>query len=80
MHQFLNKLRIPASFEKYFIRTNFVLRHSTRTSECNDYFLLHFFYISFTQFYKVFWIKSMKFEPVQCQNLLKSLFRNTICI
>ena len=41
MHQFLDK-SLPESFEKYFTRTTFVYRHSTRTSERNDYFLPRF--------------------------------------
>ena len=41
MHQLLDK-SLPASFEKYFTRTTFVCRYSTRTSEHNDYFLPHF--------------------------------------
>ena len=32
VHQFSDK-SLPASFEKYFTRTTFVHRHSTRTSE-----------------------------------------------
>ena len=41
MHQFSDK-SLSASFEKYFTRTAFVHRHSTRTSERNNYFLPHF--------------------------------------
>ena len=41
MHQFFDK-SLPASFEKYFTRTTFVHRYTTRTSERNDYFLPHF--------------------------------------
>ena len=66
-HQFSDK-SLPASFEKYFTRTTFVHRYSTRTSERNDYFLPHFS-ISRLQ-------RSIRFSGVKIWNSIPCKFKN----
>ena len=67
MHQFSDKSH-PASLEKYFTRTTFVHRHSTRTSERNDYFLPHF---STTRLQR-----SIRFSGVKLWNSIPCKFKN----
>ena len=67
MDQFLDK-SFPESFEKYFTCTNFVHRHSTRTSEHNDYFLPHF---STSRLQR-----SIRFSGVKIWNSIPCKFKN----
>ena len=67
MHQFSDK-SLPASFEKYFTRTIFVHRYSTRTSERNDYFLPHF---STSRLQR-----SIRFSGVKIWNSIPCKFKN----
>ena len=69
MHQFSDK-SLPASFEKYFTRTTFVHRHSTRTSECNNYFLPHFFTSRLKRSIRISGVKT--WNSIQCK--FKNLF------
>ena len=67
MHQFSDK-SLPASFEKYFTRTTFVYRYSTRASEHNDYFLPHF---STSRLQR-----SIRFSGVKIWNSIPCKFKN----
>ena len=67
MHQFSDK-SLPASFKKYFTCTTFVHRHSTRTSERNDYFLPHF---STSRLQR-----SIRFSGVKIWNSIPCKFKN----
>ena len=67
MHQFSDK-SLPAPFEKYFTRTTFVHRHSTRKSERNDYFLPHF---STSRLQR-----SIKFSGVKIWNSIPNKLKN----
>ena len=67
MHQVSDK-SLPASFEKYFTRTTFVHRHSTRTFERNDYFLLHFSTSNLQ--------RSIRFSRVKIWNSIACKFKN----
>ena len=68
MHQFSDK-SLPALFEKYFTRTSFVHRYSTRTSERNDYYFLPHFSTSRLQ-------HSIRFSGVKIWNSIPCKFKN----
>ena len=68
MLQFSDKSLIPASFEKYFTHTTFVHRHSTRTSELNDYFLPRFSTSRLQH--------SIRFSAVKIWNSIPCKFKN----
>ena len=72
MHQFSDKSLIEKYFtciiEKYFTCITFVHRHSTRTSERNDYFLPHF---STSRLQR-----SIRFFGVKIWNSIPSKFKN----
>ena len=55
-----------------------IRRHSTRTSERNDYFLQQFFYISYTTFYKILWSKNKKLSLFWCSagKMQREIFSN----
>ena len=67
LHQFSDK-SLPASFEKCFIRTTVVHRHSTRTPKRNHYFLQHF---STSRL-----LRLIKFSEVKIQNSIPYKFKN----
>ena len=80
MHQFSDK-SLPASFEKYFTRTFFVHCRSTRTSECNDYFLQHFSTTRLQRSIRFSGVKLWNSIPSKFKNLsLKKFIWNTNCI
>ena len=82
MHQFLDK-SLPASFEKYLTRSTFVHRHSTCTSERNDYFLPHFSTSRLQRWIKLAGVKIMsviRYRGNLKTYLLKSLFPHKNCI